>query len=376
MKRELSGIELLRFLCAMAVVIAHYQVFFITGSWHPVDQSGYPLYAALAPAYERGHWAVQFFWAISGFIFYARYGRSVSERRTGARDFVVRRFSRLYPLHFATLLMVAVGQYVYLRGHGTAFVASDNSAKSFLTQLFFASNWFTSELSFNVQIWSISVEILVYIAFFLIVRNHGFGPLVAFIAAMISWLLFKLVPGPLNRSVFECGMYFFFGGLVSRYYKVRPTLPIAAIVIVVSAAWLLSSVISVGTKPAALALALSCVVVFARFEHVFLDRVAFLGNATYSSYLIHFPIQLAIVLAIDALGISRHLMMSVPALLLYLVFVVACSLIVYRWFEEPMQDYFRGIRPKISSPVGRNAASFVSCDAANDETEPASVPRM
>ncbi|HUN58779.1 MAG TPA: acyltransferase [Candidatus Binataceae bacterium] len=342
MKRELSGIELLRFLCAMTVLIAHYQVFFATGAWHQVDRSGYPLYAVLAPAYERGDWAVQFFWAISGFIFYYRYGRSVSEGKTGAREFAVRRFSRLYPLHFATLVAVAIGQYVYFIGHGTAFVTPDNNAKTFVSQLFFASNWFTSELSFNVQIWSISVEILVYIAFFLIVRNLGFGPAVAIIAAMISWLLLELAPKPFNHSVFECGIYFFFGGLVSLYHKARPALPIAGAAMVLAIVSLLYGIIPMGTKPA-LALALSCIVVFARTEHALLDRVAFLGNATYSSYLIHFPMQLAMVVAIDAAGISRHLMMNVPALLLYLAFVVACSLIVYRWFEEPMQDYFRRV---------------------------------
>jgi peptidoglycan/LPS O-acetylase OafA/YrhL len=342
MKRELSGIELLRFLCAMTVVIAHYQVFFTTGAWHPVDRSGYPLYAVLAPAYERGDWAVQFFWAISGFIFYYRYGRSVSEGSTGARDFAVRRFSRLYPLHFVTLVAVALGQYVYFRAHGMAFVASTNNAKAFITQLFFASNWFTSELSFNVQIWSISVEILVYIAFFLIVRNLGFGPVVAIIAAMISWILLELAPEPFNRSVFECGIYFFLGGLVSRYHKARSALPIAGAVIILTIALLLHGIIHMGTKPA-LALTLSCIVVFARTEHALLDRVAFLGNATYSSYLIHFPMQLAMVIAIDAVGISRRLMMSATALLLYLGFVVFCSLIVYRWFEKPMQDYFRSM---------------------------------
>jgi peptidoglycan/LPS O-acetylase OafA/YrhL len=86
-------------------------------------------------------------------------------------------------------------------------------------------------------------------------------------------------------------------------------------------------------------------------RQLLLDRIAFLGNATYSSYLIHFPIQLAMVIAIDAVGISRGVMMDVPALLFYLAFVVACSLIVYRWFERPLQDYFRGATAKTDQPL-------------------------
>jgi peptidoglycan/LPS O-acetylase OafA/YrhL len=91
----------------------------------------------------------------------------------------------------------------------------------------------------------------------------------------------------------------------------------------------------------ALVLAISTVVVFARLKHSVLDRAAFLGNATYSSYLIHFPLQLMMVIFMDVVGIDRERMMSIPALLTFFTLVIGCSLIVYHRFERPMQDRIR-----------------------------------
>ena len=340
MKSELNGIELLRFLCAIAVILTHYHVFFQFGTWHEVAQTTYPLYAILFPAYNGGHWAVEFFWAISGFIFYWRYAESVQSGQTGARAFAVKRVSRLYPLHFVTLLAVALGQYVYFRNHGQAFIIPDNSAKAFGFQLFLASNWFTEVFSFNAPIWSVSVEIFTYAAFFLVVRQFGFNPIIALGVGLLSWALLRLSPHGLSPSVFECGLFFFFGGAAQRFYMRRGVLPLAAALTVGVAALLASGLIVMNVKWA-LVLAISTVVVFARLEHSVLDRAAFLGNATYSSYLIHFPLQLVIVIFMDAVGIDREWLMSTPALLAFLALVVGCSLVVYHRFERPMQDRIR-----------------------------------
>jgi peptidoglycan/LPS O-acetylase OafA/YrhL len=340
-KHELCGIEALRFLCAFTVIIHHYHLFFLTGAWHAVDQSTFPLYAILFPAYDAGRWAVQFFWAISGFIFYWRYGQSI--QKTGASKFSNLRFSRLYPLHLVTLLVVALGQYFYVRGHGAAFIYPDNGATSFTYHLFFASNWFTSELSFNGQIWSVSVEILIYMAFFLIVKQFGCGPIVALIVGLMSYVLLKLGLPWLNPSVFECGLFFFLGGAVQHYYTTRWALLIASVAAVSTTLLLSAGLIAMSTK-LALVLALSAIVIFAKLRHGSLDRLVVLGNATYSSYLVHFPMQLGIVLFLDTAGIDREWMRNVPALLAYLALTIACSLLVYRWFEKPAQDYIRSWR--------------------------------
>jgi peptidoglycan/LPS O-acetylase OafA/YrhL len=75
----------------------------------------------------------------------------------------------------------------------------------------------------------------------------------------------------------------------------------------------------------------------------FLRRFAFLGNATYSSYLIHFPIQLGMVVIIDALGYSRDIFLNQTAFVAYLVSVVIISLGVYHLFELPAQKWVRDL---------------------------------
>jgi peptidoglycan/LPS O-acetylase OafA/YrhL len=96
-----------------------------------------------------------------------------------------------------------------------------------------------------------------------------------------------------------------------------------------------------------LVLTICSVTVFARLGELksasFLRRLAFLGNATYSSYLMHFPIQLGMVMIIDAMGFSRAIFLTQAMFVTYLVLVVGISLAVYRCFELPAQKWIRDV---------------------------------
>jgi len=72
-----------------------------------------------------------------------------------------------------------------------------------------------------------------------------------------------------------------------------------------------------------------------------LNSLSFFGNATYSSYLIHFPIQLVLVSIIDVLGYERSIFLNSSALILYLTTVIGASLAVYHIFERPAQNWIR-----------------------------------
>jgi peptidoglycan/LPS O-acetylase OafA/YrhL len=85
------------------------------------------------------------------------------------------------------LLLVALGQHIYLMSHEEPFIYSENSGVAFAYQLFLASNWFRSEYySFNAPIWSVSVEILIYFAFFGVMRTLRPNAFVALLASGIS----------------------------------------------------------------------------------------------------------------------------------------------------------------------------------------------
>jgi peptidoglycan/LPS O-acetylase OafA/YrhL len=342
---ELSGIEVLRFLCAFGVLIWHYQHFFFAGEWDSMVgealRPSLPLYRYLSFFYNNGSLAVPFFWVISGFIFYWQYADSIFNRTVVFSDFIIRRFSRLYPLHLATLMFVAAAQYAYFLSHGTTFIYAWNKPIWFASQLLFASNWFKRQpLTFNGPIWSVSIEILIYLSFFVIARR--FRPsawVIASFAAMFA-VCFNFLNTFINPQVFSCGMYFFAGGVAQRLAAHRTALPVAGCLT-------LGAALSIGilgvNGPSILFLAMGVVVVSATPGEVgnALRPVAFLGNATYASYLLHFPIQLAIVLTVDAFGIKRDIFYSPFVLVGFLSIVIGLSLLVHRYFEMPAQSAIR-----------------------------------
>jgi peptidoglycan/LPS O-acetylase OafA/YrhL len=66
-----------------------------------------------------------------------------------------------------------------------------------------------------------------------------------------------------------------------------------------------------------------------------------IGDLTYASYLLHFPIQLASVLVVDALGLSRDLFLAPGALAAFILGTFGSAWIVFRIFEMPAQDALR-----------------------------------
>jgi hypothetical protein len=139
---KLLGLEALRFLTAFAILVFHYRHFsFVADNPVGLVQERLPLYGPLRALHESGAFGVWVFWCISGFIFFWKYRDPIAGRSVGGWKFFVLRFSRLYPLHLATLLLVALLQPVYFGQHGYFFVYQDNDLPHFLAQLFMAGDW-------------------------------------------------------------------------------------------------------------------------------------------------------------------------------------------------------------------------------------------
>jgi len=68
---------------------------------------------------------------------------------------------------------------------------------------------------------------------------------------------------------------------------------------------------------------------------------AFLGNISYSSYLLHFPLQLVFLLAVLFTGGSVTVFRSIWVFLVYFAILIPLSLASYYQFERPMQDFLR-----------------------------------
>jgi peptidoglycan/LPS O-acetylase OafA/YrhL len=339
---DLSGIEALRFFCSITVVIYHYPIFFSSAT-RPS-----PLPDLLSGFYHYGLWAVHVFWMISGFIFYRNYADRIRTRVVGFADFSFWRFSRLYPLHLLTLLIVAVGQLVYGATHGNPLLY-DASWSSFVYQLLFASNWFPWQTySFNSPIWSVSAEILTYVAFFFVIRFSGAGLFMSAIMCALAtmgsaYLKRHDMDWFFTFNVFDCAAFFFAGGIAEKLLRQGVFAVIAAVAAVLT--WfLIASGVKVADSKSVMIIAFGLVGAFGKLGNVSVLKPAIvLGQATYSSYLLHFPIALFIVIITDALGVDRAIFLSPVALIGFVVVVIASSFPVYRCFERPTQDWLRAL---------------------------------
>jgi peptidoglycan/LPS O-acetylase OafA/YrhL len=326
---QLQWIEALRFVCAAAIIIWHYQLFFFIGAYDDATAPSLwpqePFYFLFWPLYRHGVEAVQAFWLISGYIFFYRYADAIRTRRVGLYAFAAARFSRLYPLHIVTLMLVAAGQYLYATSHGGAFfIYQDNSAGLAVTQAIFASNWFGSQpYSFNGPIWSVSVEVLIYAVFFtsVLALARRLSKAETAIALTCAFYAMTRLPIPhLSASVKDCGLLFFMGGCAACLFDAA-RLPIVR----------------------------------------GLSMLAKLGGVTYSSYLLHFPMQLAAAYAVDAARLPRSVFLNPIAFLSFIASVFALSFAVNRWFEAPVRSKLRALLmarrtpPSCSEPYLRKA---------------------
>lgn len=360
---KLLGLEAVRFVSAFAVLVWHYQHFSHIADT-PVDlvKDRLPLYGLLRPFYEAGNYGVWVFWCVSGFIFFWKYRDAIFDRSIPGWTFFVFRLSRLYPLHFVTLIAVAILQSIYFRQHGYFFVYQNNDLQHFLLQLFMASSWgFQRGDSFDGPIWSISVEVLVYILFFLSLR---------FVTRSALWnVVIILLCLNVSGQIFSCLAFFYAGGLaaIARRAIASATLSRAteglgwtAAALIPVLTWVLRRQFEIVdwvfflTYTPLLLFCLSCAIAVPAPAQRWLEAA---GNMTYSSYLTHFPIQLLIV--------AGYAMSGTPVpfysdwfFAAFLALTLLTSYLTYRYFEVPAQTLLRKtlLRPAGIVPRASNTA--------------------
>lgn len=339
---KLLGLELLRFFAALAVLFYHYRHFAHMFGVEPILRTGVPYYWALWPMYEYGLFGVQLFWGISGYIFFWKYARQIHEAKVGAKKFFWLRFSRLYPLHLATLALVILLQTAHRQVAGFDFIYPAQDGGALLRQLLLATHWGSHvPFTFNGPIWSISAEVVVYAGFYVLLRK--LAPSVARCAGIVAGTLVLRLAG-IDWVPIACASYFFAGGaaaLAPKRFNITAGVALALLLTVC----LVTGVLGDRDKlPIILLLAVPCLLMFASREWSGLARFArpiqAAGNLTYSSYLLHFPIQL--LLAIASAGGFIEVDLTSPIVLAgYLGATLVAAAVSYRAFEVPAQEWLR-----------------------------------
>ncbi|MBV8977838.1 MAG: acyltransferase [Alphaproteobacteria bacterium] len=386
--RRLTALDTLRGVAALAIVVWHWQHFYaISGVWQEGwDRTAQPFYAALKPLYEAGWVAVDLFFPLSGFIFFWLYGSAIRERRMGGGRFAWLRFSRLYPLHLLTLLAVGAMQAAFHGATGNYFIYDTNDAQHFASSLVMAQQWLppTIEQSFNGPAWSVSVEVLLYGVFFCFCRLGLKDARVALAIAVASIPLLWW-----NEFIARGLMGFFLGGAMQALWaRIVPRPDARRIAKWVAAAaaalwavalvdgyfatlhdacyWLAGHIspdvgrLYIGTSENLFLLlfifTLSplTILALALCEAAFgwsFNRLAVLGDISYSTYLWHFPMQLALALLALHFGWTPALFQNGAALVLFYAAVIGIGLLSFQKFERPMQRWLRARFAGVGSPA-------------------------
>ncbi len=366
---RLAGLEALRFFCAVAVVLWHYQAYFFQTQ---PTRSDLPIYRLLWPFYESGVNAVPWFWVLSGFVLAMNYNERIKSGTTSCWRFFVLRFSRLYPLHIFSLILVIAMQFVFFLAtgeHYRHYAEQTGQApywSSLLLQLFMASNWFSSVFTFNGPIWSVSVEILIYALFFVLARfGIANGPTRSIIIAVVAIALHRYLThsgrgafAPLVNCLacFYLGVFIWqagnssIGETILNTPKWRNLLLVLAATTTCIVAYLRPTYAIVFVAPTVVIAALAFT---ARISaNPAITAIAPLGNLTYGTYLLHFPVALAFLTAIEIFGIDRTAAYSPMMLILYLVTVTALAAVSFVYLEQPAQNLLRSLRrPKASEAL-------------------------
>lgn len=357
------SLDVLRGVAAICVVLWHWQHFFapLNPLGAPFEIERQPFFRYLSFFYRHGFTAVELFFCLSGFVFFWLYGGAIAQRDMPFGRFAMLRLSRLYPLHLATLLFVAAGQLVYRWITERYFVYQGNDTYHFILNLLFVSSWgFQKAFSFNAPIWSVSVEIFLYLVFFALCRLLRPGlPTIALGIAAGCVLLGTVQPLGLGL------VFFFLGGLTFRIYaaivrrgasSAAHIVPLLTVACWAGAAWIAAQQDAPELAPVLrrfgsdrfgiaiyvlFPLTVLSLALLETLRGALGKRLAFIGDLTYSSYLLHFPLQLALATAVAALSISPEIFYSRALFIVFFTVLGGVSYVSYHRFEVPLQRWIR-----------------------------------
>lgn len=324
---RIGELDALRGLAAVAVMVYHFTFLYGKNLGH-LDQPAFQL--------TFGHYGVQLFFMISGFVIFM----TLEKTRT-ASDFVVSRFSRLYPAYWAAIAISAL--FVYTIGLSSQRIP--------LVDLAANLTMFQQLLHFrhlDGSYWTLQVELLFYaqmLFWFLAGQLKRMPWIIA--AWLLTVLLYQGLPAFGVHVSWTLGQllilehipFFGLGILFYRLHKQRGAdgqwvnhLMIAACLGVIAV-----------TQPAArLTVALICTGVFYLFTHARLTWLrsapfAFLGAISYSLYLLHQDIGFDVIWHLEH---DAHWNSNLAVLAAVAVTVGLATLITY-FIERPAMRWIR-----------------------------------
>lgn len=330
--------------------------------------------------FRNGALMVDFFFVLSGFVIFHSYGERLS-RPSDVGRFLWLRLGRLYPLHFA-FLMVFVGielaKYVAQVRYGIvadkpAFTV--NGPAAFWANVFLVQALsFTAPLTFNYPSWSISVEFYAYVVFAAVRTASGRGggliaaaaTIVGLSAAVLLWGgQWSLADSGNGWAFFRCCGGFFLGVLTYYAYRrlalrnaARAPRPldawIAPVALITTVLFLCSELKQAWSFLLPLLGAAVILTTVSYPNRALVDVLSsrplrWLGRVSYSTYMVHAAIVwtltqwLTLIMKVPRVRIGEESFVATPpalgllTLAIYLPLVLIVSHFTFKWIEDPFR---------------------------------------
>jgi peptidoglycan/LPS O-acetylase OafA/YrhL len=344
MKKKYYTIELLRFFSSLGVIFFHYKAGFAWNKGFVSNENltnTLPLYEYLNILYNYGFYGVQFFFAISGFVFSHIYLNK--NRLVSSKEFFINRFARLYPLHFATLVILIFYKFIdpdFINQNFNLVKGTYFDFYHFFLNIFFIHSWgFEKGWSFNPPSWSISVEIGVYIIFFLFISFLKTYKIKLSLAIVVLLFIFYKIP-LLHFKYSEFILLFFIGVAVNQLKKKikgNTVLILSVIFLCISFYGRNFKILLFCPSLLIIGVIMDNYVNNSKVKNLF----SFLGNTTYSLYLLHYPFMFIFLWLETRYIFFKDFYQNYFFFLFYLSSLVAISASSFYFFERPFNQKIR-----------------------------------
>jgi peptidoglycan/LPS O-acetylase OafA/YrhL len=302
---------------------------------------------------RRSYLMVDLFFVLSGFIISYVY----SDLR-GTVSFFRARFARIYPLHVFALLaqtVVAFGMIAQMMLAGLPYTPlTSRDLLNWILQLFLIQSWVPNYLAWNIQSWSISAEMFAYLLFPLLIFWRVRSPRtmsMAILGFSIAFYVYVAVAmADMNivsgLAPFRCFAGFGLGMLVyfNRSRELSPRILSSIQLVALGAAlcvlcWKISDPLIVP----AFALLVWSTWTDQGLVSAFLSSrsLQWLGDISYSIYLLHLPVFLGFYFFVWA-HLTRRFHIPAEHTLcigLSLVLILCISSLTYKYIEGPARRY-------------------------------------
>ena len=354
--KKLYLIEILRFIASFSVIIYHYEIYFFRfNNLNPLKISDenieyLPFGTILDFVYKHGDYGVHLFWTISGFVISYIYLDKI--KKYNWKIFFVNRFSRLYPLHFATLITIVIIQLINSNFSIRLNFFDYNDFYHFFLNFFFISAWgLEQKYSFNTPIWSVSLEIIAYILFFILAskfKNPNLIKLFSFYLLLMLASKIGFMKDDAHNDLVSCLRLFITGVIIYKLFTLNKKYFFLLISILLLIFAFINNFKIFIFCPGLLMLILSIENFFPLKNKMLQIVCSVIGNLTYSSYLIHFPVSL---IFISYFRNETKIFSSEYFFVIYIILIIIISFISYNFVEKKTKKY---LRSKLSRSPNRH----------------------